>query len=246
MSILVTRPSPAGEALVNRLRTLGRAAYHVPLIDFTPGSGLTTLPTQLQRLASGDLVFALSQHAVRYAHPYLQRNGMTWPRELSYFAIGRPTALRLHTASGLPVGYPRPPETSESLLLLPELRDIAGKRALILRGNGGRELLAETLTQRGVNVTLCECYQRCAIHYNGAEQSAHWQRQGISTLVVTSGEMLQQLYDLVPDYDRIMWLLHCRLIVVSERLATLAQALGWKDIQVAESADNDALIRALQ
>lgn len=246
MSILVTRPSPAGEALVSRLRTLGRAAYHVPLIDFTPGSGLTTLPTQLQRLASGDLVFALSQHAVRYAHPYLQRNGMTWPRELSYFAIGRPTALRLHTASGLPVGYPRPPETSESLLLLPELRDIAGKRALILRGNGGRELLAETLTQRGVNVTLCECYQRCAIHYNGAEQSAHWQRQGISTLVVTSGEMLQQLYDLVPDYDRQMWLLHCRLIVVSERLATLAQELGWKDIQVAESADNDALIRALQ
>lgn len=67
MSILVTRPSPAGEALVSRLRTLGRAAYHVPLIDFTPGSWLTTLPTQLQRLASGDLVSPY--HNMRYAMP---------------------------------------------------------------------------------------------------------------------------------------------------------------------------------
>ncbi|WP_096385989.1 uroporphyrinogen-III synthase [Hafnia sp. CBA7124] len=246
MSILVTRPSPAGEELVSRLRTLGRAAYHAPLIDFTPGTGLAALPDLLAQLQQGDLVFVLSKHAVRYAHSYLQRSAIAWPRELNYFAIGRPTALRLHTATGLPVAYPQPPETSESLLLLPELRNIAGKQALILRGNGGRELLAETLTQRGVSVTLSECYQRCAIHYNGAEQSAHWRRQGISTLVVTSGEMLQQLYDLVPDYDRQMWFLHCRLIVVSERLATLAQELGWKDIQVAESADNDALIRALQ
>lgn len=34
MTILVTRPSPAGEQLVTRLRALGRVAYHAPLIDF--------------------------------------------------------------------------------------------------------------------------------------------------------------------------------------------------------------------
>ncbi|MCO1631926.1 uroporphyrinogen-III synthase, partial [Escherichia coli] len=38
----------------------------------------------------------------------------------------------------------------------------------------------------------------------------------------------------------------CRLLVVSERLAKLARELGWQDIKVADNADNDALLRALQ
>lgn len=36
------------------------------------------------------------------------------------------------------------------------------------------------------------------------------------------------------------------LVVVSERTATLARDLGWRTIRVADNADNDALIRALQ
>ncbi|CAD6513142.1 uroporphyrinogen-III synthase [Candidatus Profftia tarda] len=246
MSILVTRPSPTGEVLVNKLQALGRSAYHVPLNKFIPSKGLMKLPKHLEQLNLGDLIFALSPHAVRYAHPFLQRKGIPWPRALHYFAIGRPTALHLQNAIGASVCYPKPPETSESLLLLPELRNVIGKKVLILRGNRGRSLLLETLTKRGAEVTLCECYQRCFINYNGAESSAYWQAKGISTIVVTSGEMLQQLHDLVPVHDRKIWLLNCRLIVVSKRLTTIAQKLGWKDIELAQSADNNSLIQALK
>ena len=73
-----------------------------------------------------------------------------------------------------------------------------------------------------------------------------WQAAGVDTLVVTSGEMLQQLYTLVPDDWRSDWLLRCQLIVVSDRLATLARLLGWSTIRVAANADNGALLRALQ
>ncbi|CNE82781.1 uroporphyrinogen-III synthase [Yersinia rohdei] len=246
MTILVTRPSPTGEQLISRLRALGRVAYHVPLIDFSPGNDLPKLPELLQDMQAGDLVFALSQNAVRYANPLLKRNNLLWPSQLSYYAIGRNTALALHTASRLHVTFPPTGETSEMLLSLPDLQNLSGKKALLLRGNGGRELLGESLAERGATVTFCECYQRSPIFYDGSEQSAHWQRSGVDTLVVTSGEMLQQIYTLVPDYYRSSWLLRCRLVVVSERLAALAAQMGWNDIRVAESADNDALIRALQ
>lgn len=246
MTILVTRPSPAGEQLVSRLRALGRVAYHAPLIDFSPGGDLPKLPALLQDMQAGDLVFALSQNAVRYANPLLKRNNLSWPEQLSYYAIGRNTALALHTASRLHVTFPPTGETSEMLLSLPDLQQLAGKKALLLRGNGGRELLGESLTERGATVTFCECYQRSPIFYDGSEQSAHWQRSGIDILVVTSGEMLQQIYTLVPDYYRSSWLLRCRLVVVSDRLAALAAQMGWSKIRVAENADNDALIRALQ
>ncbi|CAH0299159.1 Uroporphyrinogen-III synthase [Rahnella aquatilis] len=191
-------------------------------------------------------MFVLSQHAVSYADRALRQSATNWPDTGNYFAIGRTTGLIFHRVSSLPVLYPQDGETSETLLNLPALQRIQGKKALILRGNGGRELLAETLTERGVDVTYCECYQRSPVYYDASEQSALWQRAGVDTLVVTSGEMLQQLYQLVPDYYRNSWLLRCNLVVVSERLAALARQLGWSAIRVAENADNDALIRALQ
>lgn len=246
MTILVTRPSPAGEELVSRLRTLGQVAYSFPLIEFSPGRELAQLPERLAALSPGDLVFVLSQHVVHYAQPLLRRNHLKWPENLSWFAIGRTTALALHTVSHLPVRYPLDRETSEVLLQLPELQNVAGKRALILRGNGGRELLGNNLASRGAKVDFCECYQRCSKIYDGTEEAFRWRERGVNTLVVTSGEMLKQLYTLIPEWYRTDWLLHCRLVVVSERLAIVARELGWQDIRIADNADNDALLRALQ
>ncbi|MFT4463720.1 MAG: uroporphyrinogen-III synthase [Sodalis sp. (in: enterobacteria)] len=245
MSILVTRPSPAGEQLVNRLRARGKSAWHLPLIDFTPGNDLPHLPQRLADLSAGDLLFIVSQHAINYAHPWLTQQGVSWPAGLHYYAVGRSTGLRLHGLSGLPVSYPDEGETSEDLLRLPALACIDGKRALILRGNGGREVLEQTLRQRGVQTTYCECYRRSPIHYDGEEQGRRMRTLGIDTLVITSGEMLQQFYTLMPEYYRRAWLMSCRLIVVSERLAMLARQLGWTDIVVANAADNDALMRVL-
>lgn len=245
MNILVTRPSPAADELVSRLRSRGQVAWPFPLIEFTPGTQLDILPERLRSLAAGDLVFILSQHAIHYAQPALSLAKTLWPANLSYYAIGRSTALALHAASGHEVVWPHEQEISEILIQLPALQAVAGKRALILRGNGGRELLGETLLARGAQVEFIECYQRCEKYYHGAEEGRRWRNCGIDTLVVTSGEMLQQLYQLFPDVDRDEWLLGCRLIVVSQRLATLARKLGWANICVAGGADNDALLRAL-
>lgn len=245
MNILVTRPSPAAEQLVSRIRNSGHSAWALPLIEYTPGTQLDILPARLHELRAGDLVFALSKPAVHYAHPALIQAGMHWPDHLEYYAIGRSTALSLHTVSGHEVIWPHEQEISEILIQLPGLQQVKGKRALLLRGNGGRKLLAETLHSRGAQVEFIECYQRCAKHYNGAEEGRRWRDRGIDTLVVTSGEMLQQLYTLFPDIDRDEWLLRCRMIVVSERLATQARESGWANVCIASGADNDALLRAL-
>lgn len=245
MSILVTRPSPSGEKLVNRLRANGKLAWHLPLIEFLPGADLPLLAQRFNVLSEDDLLFIVSQHAIHYAHSWLVKLAMPWPVRPHYYAVGRTTGLQLHGLSGLPVSYPREGETSEDLLRLPALAQIQGRRACILRGNVGREMLEKTLRQRGVQVEYCECYQRRLLYYDGNEQGGRLMALGINTLVITSGEMLQQFYNLLPACYRNSWLLKCRLIVVSKRLAILAHQLGWVNIVVADTADNDALMRAL-
>ncbi|WP_338803980.1 uroporphyrinogen-III synthase [Xenorhabdus griffiniae] len=246
MSILITRPVPAGEELVKRLRSIGKSAFSAPLIAIHPGADLPLLPQKLQWLSAGDLVFLLSKNAVHYANEQLIQAGQSWPEQLSYYGIGKSTSLMFHQLTGLEIFYSKQGETSEALLQLPTLQSMDNKKVLLLRGNGGREVIASTLRLRGGVVDYCECYSRQPVKYDTADFSRHWQQCGIKTIVVTSGEMLQLLYNLVTDSDGKTWLLNCKLIVVSERLAHIAQTLGWQTIQVAKSADNDALIQALE
>ena len=108
MSILVTRPSPAGEELVSRLRTLGQVAWHFPLIEFSPGRQLPQLADQLAALGESDLLFALSQHAVAFAQSQLHQQDRKWPRlpdlfrHWTHHRAG--TTYRKRTEDSLPTG----------------------------------------------------------------------------------------------------------------------------------------------
>ncbi len=245
MTILVTRPQTSGKRLVDRLRHLGFIAWSMPLIDFQPGNQLCELASRLEQLNDGDIILAISQQAAEFAGATLYYTQTLWPSYVDYYAIGRQTALALHTHCRQQVISPPTGAVSETFLDLPSLQAVRGKKILILRGNGGRELIAETLRARGAHVEYCECYQRIPRNYDGEEQARHWRKLGIDTIIVTSGDMLTLLYELFPEQDRMGWLLHCRLIVVSDRLAMMARKLGFRKLIVADSADNDALIRAL-
>ncbi|ETD65411.1 uroporphyrinogen-III synthase, partial [Escherichia coli] len=77
-----------------------------PLIEFSPGRQLPQLADRLAELSEGDLLFALSQHAVAFAQSQLHQQGLKWPTLPTYFAIGRTTALVLQTVSEHEVRYP--------------------------------------------------------------------------------------------------------------------------------------------
>lgn len=245
MNILITRPSPYGEQLVNKLLSFGKFAYHLPLIYFSTGKELCSLEQKLNLLSEGDFLCIISQHAIKYAHSQLLDIGISWPTKLAYYSIGHATSVMMYKLSGILVKYPIIQETSENLLQLPELMYSYGKRALILRGNNGRTILDDTLQRRGVFVASCECYTRQPLRYNREEQSSKLLELNIKTVVVTSGEILQHLYYLIPESYRTSWLIRCKLIVVSVRLAKLARRLGWTDIIIARSANNEVLTHIL-
>lgn len=247
MTILITRPSPYGEELVQKLLAVGKLAYHLPLIYFSTGKTLFLIKKQLNSLIKGDFLFFISQNAVKYAHYQLLNLKMYWPNTIQYYTIGYKTSLKMYILSGIRSKYPLYEENSESLLQIPELiSDISGRQVLILTGNnGGRNLLQKTLQKRGATVLCCECYTRNTFQYNGIEQYNRMLTLKINIIVVTTGNMLTQLYNLLPTHYYHQWLLKCRLVVISSRLAYLAEKLGWKDIIITKSANNKSILLTL-
>ncbi|HCM62979.1 MAG TPA: uroporphyrinogen-III synthase [Morganella sp. (in: Bacteria)] len=245
MTILVTRPSPAGEILVSALRARGQNAISAPLIRIQPGDDLPLLTTKMAALSPGDALFLLSKNAVYHANKQLIQQNYLWSDKFCYYGIGQSTAQYFQTLTGLSAAFMSGGETSEHLLTHPDLQTLTGRRILLLRGNGGREHLAQTLRERSADVNYCECYRREPVEYDGGEYALRWQKQQVNTLVVTSGEMLQLLRQLIPP-AHLSWLFQCRIVVVSDRLATIAHSLGWQHIIIARSADNEALLQALQ
>lgn len=239
MTPLVVRPRPQADALAARLRAAGHAPLVHPLLELRPGDDLASLSHHLQH---AQIAIVVSRHAVLFARDFLLQTGQTWPN-IEYFAVGEASAEALREA-GLTGTFPVDPR-SEGLLALPGLQAVAGKRVVILRGNGGRELIADTLRERGADVTCLSVYHRHYPHQDGELLCRQWQQAGLDSLLVTSGELLDALLTATPVEYR-EWLLRLPLFVPSPRIAEQAAQAGFLDITTARGADHDALLAALE
>ncbi|MBP8220683.1 MAG: uroporphyrinogen-III synthase, partial [Aeromonadaceae bacterium] len=173
MTVLILRPEPQASTLAERLREAGYQAVVTPLLQIQPGRQLAQLASALPR---HDLLIAVSSHAVEQATAWLTVQGLAWP-QLPTLAVGATTAASWQE-SGVQPQVPQD-ERSEGLLALPALNEVQGKQILILRGDGGREFLAEQLRARGALVDYCECYRRHWLTLDGATLCTQWRTAGV-------------------------------------------------------------------
>lgn len=246
MNILITRPDERGAELVQLLEAQQIFALHQPIFRFEAGRDLSQLPTLFSRLNVGDYVFVVSKQAVEFAVRSLGVAGFPFRSDLVYFAVGKKTAEYLSEQSGVAVHYPLQNENSEGLLDLAQMQQLADKNILILRADSGREYFAQEALNRGAVVQYAECYRRVLLEMDFVEQISLYQRLGIDTLVITSGEILRAFFSQVQENDK-HWLMSCRLVVVSRRIAELAEQFGWshEQISVTQGADNRAILETL-
>lgn len=235
--VLITRPFEDAKALQALLAKAGIQSEVQPLVEIVPGSELNQLPSLVEQ---ADILIAVSKHAILQAASKLKH----WPSAPTYLAVGLATRRHWQQLHQHPIICPEP-QTSEGLLQLPELESVKSANILILRGQSGRELLAEELAQRGARVNYCECYQRLPIELQGQSCIQHWQQQQVSHWVATSAEQLNQVEQLCPVAEK-GWLHQLKLITVSPRLAAQAQTLGFHHIELSQSANNADLLSTLK
>ncbi len=236
--VLVTRPAGQAESLCRLIESAGGRAIHFPTIAIEP-----TQSAQAAALLSEswDLIYFVSPNAVEQALA-LGADG-TWPRVKWVAAVGRGTARALEAAGRAPDLVPSTRYDSESLLAMPELADMRDQRVLIVRGAGGRELFAQTIRERGAEVFFAEVYRRVRPAVDPAPLIARW-REEVQLALATSDEVLINLVELIGEKGRAQ-LLATPLVVIAERTAQTARALGFATVRVAERAEDSAILDSL-
>lgn len=232
VGILVTRPARQAGTFAQKLAALGGAPIIFPAIAVLPPDDPVPLARVHAALQSYDFAVYVSANAVEYGAPDARR----WPPRLVAFAPGPGTAEAL---AALGISGARIPATtfdSEGLLALPEFAAPQGKRIVVFRGDGGRELLGDTLRARGATVDYVSCYRRAA-PASGASGLAEAFRDGdIDAVTITSSEGLANLWTLCDEATRGRWRAQ-PTFVPHPRIAAHARELG---LSAVETAGGDA------
>ncbi|MDO8812893.1 MAG: uroporphyrinogen-III synthase [Gallionella sp.] len=238
LKIAVTRPRDQAVQLAQRIEQAGGIPLLFPLLDIAPTQDTQALHEQLSRLAQFNLAIFISPNAVQYGMAAIRAAGGL-PPATRIATIGQGSAKALRDLDTANVIAPAEQFDSEGLLALPELQNVTGWRVLILRGDGGRELLGDTLRARGATVEYAACYRRS----KPQQDIAVLLDAAPDALTVTSSEALDYLWQMLGDKACVV-LRDTPIFLPHARIAELAKQQGWQQVQLTGSGD-DGLLSAL-
>lgn len=243
--LLLTRPAEESAVLAQTLADEGIFSSRLPLLEIEPLPASAEQHTVIHDLDIYSAVIVVSKPAARLG---LERVAQCWPQTplLPWFSVGAGTAQLLQDY-GLDVSWPEGGDDSEALLQLPRLQQsiaLPGSRVLIMRGEGGRELLAERLRGLGVSVDYLELYKRNLPYYPPSTLCLRVAAERLNAVAVSSGQGLEHLRRLAGD----AWpqLAQLTLFVPSPRVAEMAREAGARTVVNCRGASAAALLAALR
>jgi len=246
--IAITRPQGQATKLTALLNESGAVPVAYPLIAIAPLQDYARADAQFAQLDHIDKIIFISSNAVQNAWPRITKQWTSLPEKLVFAAIGPATAQKLQSNGVKQVLIPENRFDSEALLALSEMQNVAEQNIMIVRGIGGREVLAQTLMQRGAKVSFAECYRRVnpqeTIH---ALYDKKTQKPKCDALIITSSEAMRHLLDLAnitPQNATQHWLHRVKICVNLPRVAEATNNLGLQTY-IAGKPGDEAMLHCL-
>lgn len=242
-TVIVTRPQHQAGPILQELASMGYATIHRPLMHIAPlpdNQQNAKLRQTIQNIDQYNVIVVISMNAAEIGLQWLDDYWPQYPVGIDWVAVG-PSTAEILTNAGLTVHCPLSGFDSEAMLTLPCLNpaDMAGKKVLLWRGIGGREMLASTLRSHGAQVDYAELYERQAIEYSQQQ----WQQAlaGGAALMLSSTQALDIVCSQLPNIAELTDI----LIVPSVRSSDDAKARGFKKVITAASARDQDMLACL-
>jgi uroporphyrinogen-III synthase len=194
VGVLVTRPRAQAIGLVSAIEDAGGTAFCFPVMEIA-ALDENVVSANAAALARPDIVVFVSRNAVEY--------GLRYTGGGKIAVIGPATAKAVTSAGRIVDIQPASGFDSEHLLAEPALQDIEGRHIRIIRGNNGRELLADELRAHGAVVDYLAVYERRLPDVSAqtlADIESRWRQGEIAVITVMSVQSLQNLATLLPAW----------------------------------------------
>lgn len=240
--ILVTRPREQAGTLAARIEAEGGTPLLYPAMEIDDVADPAPVLRVLERLEEFEIAIFVSPTAVSKGLALARKRG-SWPASVRTAGVGKGTREELSRHGIAGAFSPESGADSEALLALPELAEVAGKRILIFRGEGGRELLGDTLKARGAFVERVACYRRSPPRQDTAPILSAWVHGTIHAVTTSSSAGLSFLHAALGT-EGAHYLEETPLFVSHPRIAEQARRLRAAKIVVAGPGDGE-MVNAL-
>lgn len=242
--VWVTRPAHQAAELCRMIKERGGAPLNLPTLVIRPVPDEDRIVENQRRLADADIVIFVSKNAVVHAmalFPHI----VDVLQQKTVLAVGRATAGTLLALGLKRVGH-IDNGGGEALLQMPVLSgtEIRDKRVVIMRGQGGREVLRDSLLGRGAGVDYLEVYRRDKPDISRADMAKFWHDERPDAVIITSLAGLDNLVELMPvgASER---LYGTAIVVMSDRIKQSALQAGFLRVAVATDNSDAGLVDAL-
>lgn len=230
MRVLVTRPAAQAAAWVRSLEAHRIAAVALPLIDIVPPADPDAVNAAWRSLGQHRLVVFVSPNAAEAFFRH-RPEGAAWPAATLAGSIGPGTTqgLKRLQVPAAAIVEPVPDAAqfdSEALWRRLQEQAWGGASVLIVRGDGGRDWLAETLRAHGARVSFVSAYRRSAPALEG--EARVWLEAALAQPAehlwfFSSSEAIDHLLQACPGRD---WTA-ARAIATHPRIARRARDRGF-------------------
>ena len=243
-TLVVTRPLEQADSLCRRIEAAGGKAIRFPVLAIAPAPNPAQLEAIVPRLDEFDLAFFVSPNAIHHALEFVLAR-RAWPAGLRVATVGKGSERVLLQRGFRDPVVPQDGFDSESVLALPEFsaEAVRGRRVVIFRGDGGRDLIRDTLRERGAHVEYVTCYRRYCPPLDPGLLLQPAARGELDALLLTSSEGVRNLGGMLGAAG--LRALHGVPVFASHaRIAAEAREAGFA-VVIETPAGDDGLLQAL-
>jgi uroporphyrinogen-III synthase len=245
--LIVLKPGEDGRALYEALLAGGAPESRLhfwPAYEIEPASDSADAADVLRKEAgSGSLIIPVSPSAVHVLAGCL--SGL--PAGARFAAVGKGSADRiLEIRPDATVLYPEGKISASGTEALLEVFERTGypKRAVICRGQSGRELLADTLREKGCEVRILTVYGRRDLDLSGSERAWFEGFAGGAVLFITNSDAQRVLDENFSAEGRLK-LRRTPVVTIHERIREKLLKAGFTDVRIVESGEAQSFLLSL-
>ncbi|WP_083953470.1 uroporphyrinogen-III synthase [Thauera butanivorans] len=242
--LAVTRPLEQADGLCRRIEAAGGKAIRFPVLGIGPAPDPAQLEAIVPRLDEFDLAFFVSPNAIHHALEFILAR-RAWPATLRVSTVGKGSGKVLRQRGFATPIVPEHGFDSESVLALAEFAAdaVRGRKVVIFRGDGGRDLIRNTLHERGAQAEYVTCYRRYCPTPDPALLLKPAARGELAGLLLTSSEGVRNLAAILGD-GGMRALAAIPVFASHARIASQARGAGFGTV-IETAAGDEGLLQAL-